>query len=245
MIMEMHFLEVGGKAIKLTRQTDGSWIATCSCNALNCFVHFPLTAEEVRLLLMPESHRLLIQDILPNTVPMFREIFITGTTPAEFDLSIRGKLKSHRVYRKFGYELLADWRTPQLGRRKSRHPIPGKAAPSTEEARARPIHPACHPNTLRTQFEGFNFRSQSAIDHLVSAEAVVNWDHDGQGEAEFWPAGDVPEVALIFNHRSCVTATDLLDLDRVLVELGGDSRYNFLRIYSERRMIPSGTWECG
>ena len=80
-------------------------------------------------------------------------------------------------------------------------------------------------------FEGFNFRTQSAIDHLVSAEDVVNWDHDRQGEAEFWPAGEVPEIALIFKHRSSVTAAELLDLDRVLVELGGDSRHNFLLIH--------------
>ena len=80
-------------------------------------------------------------------------------------------------------------------------------------------------------FEGFNFRAQSAIDHLVSAEDVVNWDHDGQGEAEFWPTGDVPEVALLFKNRSSVTASELLALDRALVELGEDSRYNFLQIH--------------
>lgn len=80
-------------------------------------------------------------------------------------------------------------------------------------------------------FEGFNFRTQSAIDHLVSAEDVVNWNHDQQGEAEFWPSGDVAGVALIFKNRSTVTAAELLDLDRVLVELGSDSRYNFLLIH--------------
>ncbi len=80
-------------------------------------------------------------------------------------------------------------------------------------------------------FEGFSFRTQSAIDHLVSAHAVVNWDHDRQGEAEFWPTGDVPEVALVFKHRSTVTAAELLGLDRVLVELGGDTRYNYLQIH--------------
>ena len=80
-------------------------------------------------------------------------------------------------------------------------------------------------------FEGFNCRTQTALDHLVGAAAVVNWNHDQQGEAEFWPTGEVPEVALLFKHRSSVTAAELLDLDRVLVELGGDSRYNFLLIH--------------
>lgn len=81
------------------------------------------------------------------------------------------------------------------------------------------------------QFEGFNFRTQSAIDRLVSAKEVANWDHDRNGEAEFWPAGDVPEVALLFKGRSSVTAAELLDLDRVLVELGGDTRDNFLQVH--------------
>ena len=80
-------------------------------------------------------------------------------------------------------------------------------------------------------FEGFNFRTQSAIDHLVTAQEVVAWDHDRQGEAEFWPSGDRPEVALLFKHRSSVTASELLDLDRVLVELGDDSPQNFLQVH--------------
>ena len=80
-------------------------------------------------------------------------------------------------------------------------------------------------------FEGFNFRTQSAIDHVVTAQEVVAWNHDEQGEAEFWPAGDVPEVALLFQGRSSVTASELLDLDRVLVEMGGDTRDNFLQIH--------------
>jgi len=80
-------------------------------------------------------------------------------------------------------------------------------------------------------FEGFNFRTQSAIDHLVSGESVVNWDHDRQGEAEFWPSGDRPEVAIIFQHRSSVTGSELVNLDRLLGELGGDSAENFLRVH--------------
>ena len=81
------------------------------------------------------------------------------------------------------------------------------------------------------KFEGFNFRNQSAIARLVSAEEVVNWDHDRDGEAEFWPAGDVPEVALIFKGRSSVSGSELLDLDRILAEMGGDTRHNYLLIH--------------
>ena len=80
-------------------------------------------------------------------------------------------------------------------------------------------------------FEGFNFRTQSAIERNLTAQEVVAWDHDREGEAEFWPSGDQPEVALLFKGRSNVSASELLDLDRVLVELGGDSLENFLQVY--------------
>lgn len=79
-------------------------------------------------------------------------------------------------------------------------------------------------------FEGFNFRNQCAIPRILTAEEVVNWDHDSEGEAEFWPAGDRPEISVVFN-RSTVTATELLDLDRLLTDLGGDSTENFLRVH--------------
>lgn len=66
---------------------------------------------------------------------------------------------------------------------------------------------------------------------MLTAAEVVAWDHNRQGEAEFWPAGDVSEVALLFKQRKTVTAGELVDLDRVLAELGGDSQHNYLQIY--------------
>lgn len=80
-------------------------------------------------------------------------------------------------------------------------------------------------------FEGFNFRSQSAIDRILTAAEVVGWDHDRQGEAEFWPSGDRPEVAMLFKSRSTVTGAELLDLNRLLHEMGGDSPYHFMLIH--------------
>ncbi|MCX6917592.1 MAG: hypothetical protein NT167_31925 [Verrucomicrobia bacterium] len=80
-------------------------------------------------------------------------------------------------------------------------------------------------------FEGFNFRTQCAIFGNLTAAEVVEWDHDKNGEAEFWPSGDRPEVALLFNHRNCVSGADLLGLNRLLAELGGDSPEHFLRIH--------------
>lgn len=79
-------------------------------------------------------------------------------------------------------------------------------------------------------FEGFNFRAQCAIlKHLTAAE-VIAWDPDRDGEAEFWPAGGTPAVELIFQRRT-VTAAELLDLERLLTELGGDSTTNYLRLH--------------
>ena len=80
-------------------------------------------------------------------------------------------------------------------------------------------------------FEGFNFRDQSAIDHNLTADEVIGWDHDGNGEAEFWPAGDRPEVAWLFSEKSAVTASELQALDALLDDLGGDEPENFLKIH--------------
>jgi hypothetical protein len=80
-------------------------------------------------------------------------------------------------------------------------------------------------------FEGFNFRPQQAIDRSLTAQDVVNWDHDAAGEAEFWPSGDHAGLALLFAGQSAVTASQLLALDRLLSELGDDSTFNYLRIH--------------
>jgi hypothetical protein len=79
--------------------------------------------------------------------------------------------------------------------------------------------------------EGFNFRDQSAMWPNRTAEEVVNWDHDADGEAEFWPSGDNAGVQLVFRNSSSVTARELLELDRLLEEMGGDSDENILKIY--------------
>lgn len=80
-------------------------------------------------------------------------------------------------------------------------------------------------------FEGFTFRHQSAIFPNHSAESVVRWDHDGKGEAEFWPSGDHEGVALIFNGHNSVSGAELVQLDSLLCELGDDSIENFIRLH--------------
>ena len=83
-------------------------------------------------------------------------------------------------------------------------------------------------------FEGFNFREQSAIERILSTDEVLNWDHDQDGEAEFWPSGDNAEVALIFKGQTAVCCSELVALDRLLSDLGGDSTENYLRIYAKQ-----------
>lgn len=79
-------------------------------------------------------------------------------------------------------------------------------------------------------FEGFNFRHQCAIERILTTTEVVGWDHDHEGEAEFWPSGDHAGVRVVFGSQSTVTASELVALDQLLDELGGDSDENFLRI---------------
>ena len=80
-------------------------------------------------------------------------------------------------------------------------------------------------------FEGFNFRHDGAIERILTAEEVVNWDHDTDGEAEFWPSGDNPGAALLFKGQTAVTGHELQALDCLLEALGDDSTVNFLRIH--------------
>ena len=80
-------------------------------------------------------------------------------------------------------------------------------------------------------FEGFNFRSQSAIERLLTANEVIGWNHDRDGEAEFWPSGDHVGVSKVFGDQSSVTASELRQLDALLSQIGNDSTETFIRIY--------------
>ncbi len=89
-------------------------------------------------------------------------------------------------------------------------------------------------NTCRYDFgsfEGFNFRSQSAIPKTLSIGEVLNWDHDQNGEAEFWPSGDCEGVSLVFKNLNAVTSSELMALEELLTELGGDSDDNYVKVY--------------
>ena len=74
-------------------------------------------------------------------------------------------------------------------------------------------------NDLGT-FEGFSFRHQCAIFPNLSAQDVIDWDHDNQGEAEFWPSGDHSGVRVTLGNKSSVTATEIKILDELINDLG-------------------------
>lgn len=76
--------------------------------------------------------------------------------------------------------------------------------------------------------EGFNFRDQSAIERVLTAEDVINWDHDSEGEAEFWPSGEDTLVKGVFSGN--VTGTELTTLAELLEQLDDDRTQSLLRI---------------
>jgi len=84
-------------------------------------------------------------------------------------------------------------------------------------------------NTFGT-FEGFNFRTQQAIDGNLTAREVIEWNHDAKGEAEFWPSGDSPGARLLWGGRN-VTASELLRLAKLLAETNGDEDEAFMRVH--------------
>lgn len=70
------------------------------------------------------------------------------------------------------------------------------------------------------RFEGFNFREQSAIENILTAQEVLDWDHDANGEAEFWPHGCNPFTSYLLPDSSC-TASEIRDVIRIFNEVDG------------------------
>ena len=75
-------------------------------------------------------------------------------------------------------------------------------------------------NDLGT-FEGFNHRDQQAIFPNLTAQEMVDWDHDRHGEAEFWHSGDNAGIASILTSGD-IPVNDVIALDRLRSELGDD-----------------------
>lgn len=93
--------------------------------------------------------------------------------------------------------------------------------------------PSTQPPIVRPlgTFEGFSFRRQAALERTLTAAEVVAWNHDAQGEAEFWPAGDHAGAALVFRRRNAVTAADLAHLAAVLDAAPWEETETCLRVH--------------
>ena len=75
--------KVGDKDIRIEESQDGTWSASCWCSVSQKTVLIPLTAEQAKEIV--SDSRRCIDEILPDTPPPLREIFLTGLTPAEFE----------------------------------------------------------------------------------------------------------------------------------------------------------------
>ena len=89
------------------------------------------------------------------------------------------------------------------------------------------------PKTMPTldlgTFDGYNLEHDKAIINISAADLIL-YDHELSGEAEFWPSGDNVGVKLVFEELSIknrVTGEMLLDLKRIILEMGGPSLTNY------------------
>lgn len=105
--METYIKDFGTKKLYFEQQEDGSWLAHCTCQAMQARVEVRLTADQAQELRAqyrewaPGGRP--IQDILANVPRQLREIFVTGLTPAEWDLTMCGEPFQKRNYAELGY----------------------------------------------------------------------------------------------------------------------------------------------
>ncbi len=101
-------LQRGRKTIYGMAEADGTVTVMVDCDQINGdgMVKFSIPAALAEKVFNPER-REHIQDIAPNLRKEWREIFISGTTPAEYDV-LRGDLPKTRAaflkkYQPLGY----------------------------------------------------------------------------------------------------------------------------------------------
>ena len=85
-------------------------------------------------------------------------------------------------------------------------------------------------------FTGFNYREDAPIERPLTGEDVVWWDHDRCGEAVFWPKGHMG-LAILCSERKSITGMELRTLDRLLTDLGDDSKETYQRIHFARSQL--------
>ena len=101
--LSQRVLEVGEFRLYFTNIGPDQWITGRVCTALDRLIVVPLRTGQVSELLQDREKRRFIQDILPDTLPPVREMFLTGATPAEFDVRVTGEVGDLQTYEALGY----------------------------------------------------------------------------------------------------------------------------------------------
>ena len=60
---------------------------------------------------------------------------------------------------------------------------------------------------------------------------MIAWEHDADGEAEFWPSGNCPALAVLFEGRNNVTGAELRRVLELLDAVAGDDEETLLRLH--------------
>ncbi len=88
-MFESTTLRLGSKTMTLERQPDGQVIARCRCPRLQSELQILLTEAQAEELMLPWQARRNIAEVLPTHPPVIREVFLSGTTPGEWDADFR------------------------------------------------------------------------------------------------------------------------------------------------------------
>ena len=82
-------------------------------------------------------------------------------------------------------------------------------------------------------FECFSLKDHCAVAKLFTADEVIEWDSDLNGEAQFWPSGDNAGMLMLFRHgvKRKIRQDELVSINRILTDIGDDSLNTFAKIF--------------
>ncbi len=96
-------LDMGQKRLRFEHTGGDAVLVRCPCHRLQSELHVTLTKAQAEELLAPRWLRRNIDEILPDHAPAIREVFLSGTTPAEWDADMMRKMRSAKDYLALGY----------------------------------------------------------------------------------------------------------------------------------------------
>lgn len=78
-------LQICSKFVYCHFEPDTSTVRCDCAEAPTAYIEFHIPTEVAEIIFSDQPRPRNIQNLLPDLLPALREIFITGTTPAEFD----------------------------------------------------------------------------------------------------------------------------------------------------------------